>query len=136
MTGKWWNGIHEGLKSLWPQGREGSTPSLPISNTIIKWRNLKTTYKGIIIASLVFIVLATFGWLLYILNEPEGYMGTSYFLFFIGLPMAYLAALFNGNTFSSMVLMTLFGLVEYIIIGYLVGLCVNKRCKNKTSTTS
>ena len=29
-TGKWWNGIHAGLKILWPQGCEGSTPSLPI----------------------------------------------------------------------------------------------------------
>ncbi len=29
MPGEWWNGIHEGLKILWSQGREGSTPSLP-----------------------------------------------------------------------------------------------------------
>ena len=28
--GKWWNGIHAGLKILWPKGREGSTPSLPM----------------------------------------------------------------------------------------------------------
>ena len=27
--GKWWNGIHDGLKIHWPQGRKGSTPFLP-----------------------------------------------------------------------------------------------------------
>src|SRR3989338_7867413 len=28
-TGKWWNGIHAGLKILWPKGCKGSTPFLP-----------------------------------------------------------------------------------------------------------
>ncbi len=27
--GKWWNGIHAGLKILWLKGRVGSTPTLP-----------------------------------------------------------------------------------------------------------
>lgn len=27
--GKWWNGIHDGLKIHWELSREGSTPSLP-----------------------------------------------------------------------------------------------------------
>ena len=35
FLGKWWNGIHAGLKILWPQGRVGSTPTLPITNDII-----------------------------------------------------------------------------------------------------
>ena len=36
-TGEWWNGIHEGLKILWPKGLEGSIPSLPIKFFLWLW---------------------------------------------------------------------------------------------------
>ena len=34
VLGKWWNGIHEGLKILWSKDYEGSTPSLPIKDRL------------------------------------------------------------------------------------------------------
>lgn len=36
ILGKWWNGIHAGLKILWPKGRVGSTPTLPMILAIRK----------------------------------------------------------------------------------------------------
>ena len=36
VAGEWWNGIHDGLKIHWSQGREGSTPSSPTNELLTK----------------------------------------------------------------------------------------------------
>lgn len=46
VSGKWWNGIHAGLKILWPQGYVGSIPTLPIYGPIAQLVRASRRHRG------------------------------------------------------------------------------------------
>ena len=47
IEGKWWNGLRDRLKICWPQGHEGSTPSLPRNSELrVKIEELRKILLG------------------------------------------------------------------------------------------
>lgn len=83
---------------------------------------------GLISGAALWSCVVAFVWLLYPI-KPEGWEAAGFILMFLGLPSSALIQFYKGPVVMQVLLMSLFGYIQWPLLGFIIGTVTWKRNK-------
>ena len=92
----------------------------------MKILKLPTPLLGLILGAVAWSCPVALAWLLYPI-QPEGWEAAGFLLLFLGLPSSACIQFYEGPVVMQVLLMSLFGYVQWPLVGLVVGTMIWKR---------
>jgi hypothetical protein len=83
-------------------------------------RKYSKSTLGLIIGALAWTFIVILAWSIYPI-KPEGWEAAGFMLLFLGLPSSMLLNFYDGSVFMQVLLMSIFGYLQWPLIGFIIG---------------